>query len=1189
VDDTLPDSAGSAATADTAPATTFSIAAPLTTLGQFSYTAATPATLDLNGGILALNYLTAEAPLAVVNGTLTAAGAPANIDYPGLRTVSIVPLTSDADTGISSSKTYSHLIDFGNQGATAINGVAFTLGASTGTGTDYSGFPNGNGYSGWNAWTNDLPLETCAGLRSLLYDMNYAGNWTGQLTGLTPGAIYEITLYYRAWDAPPSTQERRSLYQFYSTSSSLPDTSIVYASQPNSANAIVYRYMAPSSGTVKIAVTAVATSGNVASGCFGLSNERLAAAAGSLPSSGSIVLSGPLDISAALADNGAPTALTVAGSDPLTLSGPVSLTGAVLFDAPLTLAPGASVTQAFNGPVSGDTSLTLNGPGRAILNTANPALTGPVTVSNGVLEIAHSKSLGASTPPGVTVESGGALAIGQAVNNTIALTKTVTIAGSGPDGLGALRFDYDALQYSALSSVVLADDAAVGGNGPSPLPYNGTRGRFDIRNGTLDFGGHALDKVGSSSLILSSAKAAGVTPDAAINVQSGVLGLESAADLAGSDANTASVAAGATFDLNAVTIPVNWTLALADGAHLAVRSGATNQNLWAGPVTLTGGQAILDGASSYAHSTISGLISGSGGLLKSYGGYTYLRNTANTFSGPVVVSNSLLHAYAPGSIPSVLTVSGTGEFAVRNASDGWSLAQIEALASSGAFTSRTAYLGIDTAEADLTYTADWPATGLAKLGPNALTPTGNWPSPSGIRVHDGTLDLNGFNGGNFNLGAHSVQVGLDNWATSCGILPLSGSTSIITDDNGYNRAQPIIGVGTLGSSRGILTIDGNTFIRGRLHVGRDGGSAGAVYQTGGVFLNTGGAAADGRIGESGFGYYEISGGSLTNKGYTQLSHNSGAYGTLRVKGEGHVVFNSGTPPAQGTGGDNPAAYYSGTLGSRAGYGHFFASGNGTIDTGLSNLELGMWTDVNSYNNGYGFLTLEENARVSANAVVLANRNSAPLAIITLKGGVLATKYLQKGGNNAAGNTAQAAVNFDGGTLSVRESGSAIRTGANNAPALLTIHPGGAVIDTPTGIGATLDIPLTAEGNGVSFIEVNSQGSGYIAPPAVLITGGGGTGAVAEAILNSGKVTGIRILSPGTGYPSFPSASLNGGGPLSAASIRTTTIGVPAACDGGLTKTGSGTLTLNATNSYRGPTTIAGGTLVPAAEGSLPQG
>jgi autotransporter-associated beta strand protein len=1193
VDDTLPDASGSAATASAAPVTSFSIAQSLTTLGQFNYTAASPATLDLGGGILALNYLTASpSALAVVNGTLTAVGAPANTAYPGLRTVSVVPLTSDAATGLSTSKTYSHLIDFGNQAAATINGVAFTQGAANGTGTGYSGFPNGNGYDGFNAWTNTLPPETCSGLRQFLRDMNYAGNYTAQLTGLTPGAIYEITLYFRAWDAPPSTQERRSLYQFYSASSSLPDAAIVYASQPNSANALVYRYMAPSSGTLKIAVTAVATSGNVSSGCFGFSNERLAAASGTTPATGSIALSGPLAISAALADNGAPTALAVTGADPLTLSGPVSLTGAARFDAPLTLAPGAAVTQAFNGPVSGGAPITVNGAGRVVLNTANPALTGPVTVSNGVLEIAHSQALGASAQPGVTVADGGALAIGQAANNAVALAKTVTIAGSGPDGLGALRYDYDALQYNAFSSVVLADDAAVGGTAPLYLPYSGSRGRFDIRSGMIDFGGHTLSKVGSSSMVLSSTKAAGVTPDAAINVQSGVFGLESAADLGGSAANTASVAAGATFDLNATTLPVNWTLALADGARLSVRSGATNQNVWAGPVTLTGGQAILDGQTSYAHHSIAGEISGSGGLLKSFGGYTYLRNPANTFSGAITVTNSLLHAYAPGSVPTApaaLTVSGNGELAVRSAADGWSHAQIENLASSDAFLSRAAYLGIDTADSDLAYTGDWPAAGLSKLGPYALTLTGNWPLPSGIRVHDGALDLNGCNGGSLHLGAYGVQVGFDNWTASCGSLPLSGSTSITTDDNGYNRAQPAIGVGTLGSSRGVLTIGDNALIKGRLHVGRDNSSAGAVYQTGGVFLNTGGAAADARIGESGFGYYEISGGSLTNKGYMQLSHNTTAYGTLRVKGEGHVVQNSGTPPAQGTGGDNPAAYYGGTLGTRAGYGHFHASGSGTLDTGLSNLELGMWTDVNTYNNGTGFLTLEENARVSANAVTLANRNGSPLAVVTLKGGVLDTKYLQKGGNNAAGNTAQAAVNFDGGALSVRESGSAIRTGANNAPALLTVHPGGAVIDTPAGVSATLDLPLTPAGTGVGFIEVNAQGSGYIAPPAVLITGGGGTGAVAEAILNSGAVTGFRILSPGHGYTAAPTATLNGGGPLSAASIRSVTLGAPAALPGGLTKTGAGTLTLNATNSYRGPTVVAGGTLVPSAAGSLPQG
>jgi len=1190
VNDTLPNSAGSAATASAAPAPSFSIAQPLTTLGQFSYTAATPATLDLGGGILSLDYLTASpSALAVINGTLTASGASTNTIYPGLRTVSVVPLTSDAGTGLSTSKTYSHLIDFGNSSAATINGVVFTKGAATGTGTGYSGFPNGNGYSGWTSWTNTLPPETCAGLQTLLYDMNYAGNWTGLLTGLTPGAVYEIRLYFRAWDAPPSTQERRSLYQFYSVSSSLPDTSVIYASQPNSANAIVYRYMAPTNGTLKVAVTAVAINGNVASGCFGLSNERLAAASGTPPTSGSIALSGPLSVSAALVDNGVPTALTVAGTSPLTLSGTISLSGPVRLDAPLSLAPAATVTQAFNGPVSGSVPITLNGAGRVVLNTANPALAGPVTVSNGVLEIANSLSLGSATKPDVTVTAGGSLAIGQAVNNAIALAKTVTLAGNGPDGLGALRFDYDAQQYNAFASVALANDAAVGGIGPSPLPYDGTRGRFDLRSGTLNLGGHTLSKVGSSSFILASSRATGLTPGASISVQGGVLGLESATDLSGSASNIAAVAAGATFDLNATTFPFNWTLSLTNNAHLSVRSGATNQNIWAGPVTLSGGQAILDGQTSYAHHSIAGQISGPGGLIKSFGGYTYLLNTANAFSGPVTVTNSLLHAYAPGSVPSApaaLTVSGTGEFVARSAADGWSRAQIENLASAGSFLSRAAYLGIDTADADLAYTANWPATGVAKLGPYALTLTGNWSLPAGIRVHDGTLDLNGCNGGSFNLGPYGVQVGFDNWAASCGILPLSGTTSLTTDDYGYNRAQPAIGVGTLGSSRGVLTIRDNALIKGRLYVGRDNGSAGAIYQTGGFFLNTGGSAADGRIGDSGFGYYEISGGSLTNKGYTQLSYNTTAYGTLRVKGEGHVIQNSGTPPAQGTGGDNPAAYYNGNLATRAGYGDFHLSGNGTLDTGSAALNLCEWDSINSYNNGYGFLTLEGNASVSANAVILANRNTSPLAVVTLKGGTLGTRYLQKGGNNAA-NTGQAAVNFDGGALSVRESGSAVRTGANNTPALLTVHPGGAVIDTPAGVGATLDLPLASAKTGVGFIEVNAQGSGYIAPPAVLITGGGGTGAVAEAILSSGAVTGIRMLSPGTGYTSLPTVTLNGGGPLSAASIRTAFLGTPVALDGGLTKTGPGTLTLTATNTYNGPTTVAGGTLVPSVAGSLP--
>lgn len=47
------------------------------------------------------------------------------------------------------------------------------------------------------------------------------------------------------------------------------------------------------------------------------------------------------------------------------------------------------------------------------------------------------------------------------------------------------------------------------------------------------------------------------------------------------------------------------------------------------------------------------------------------------------------------------------------------------------------------------------------------------------------------------------------------------------------------------------------------------------------------------------------------------------------------------------------------------------------------------------------------------------------------------------------------------------------------------------------------------------------GCGYTNPPLVLIQGGAGSGALAEAIVTNGEVTGIRILDPGSGYTSVP--------------------------------------------------------------------
>ncbi|HEY5532500.1 MAG TPA: hypothetical protein VIK22_10945 [Candidatus Anoxymicrobiaceae bacterium] len=65
-------------------------------------------------------------------------------------------------------------------------------------------------------------------------------------------------------------------------------------------------------------------------------------------------------------------------------------------------------------------------------------------------------------------------------------------------------------------------------------------------------------------------------------------------------------------------------------------------------------------------------------------------------------------------------------------------------------------------------------------------------------------------------------------------------------------------------------------------------------------------------------------------------------------------------------------------------------------------------------------------------------------------------------------------------------------------------------------------PLTA-------ITVTAGGTGYTSPPGVNITGGGGSGATANATVSGGAVTVIDLVNHGTGYTSAPTVSISGVG------------------------------------------------------------
>jgi len=97
--------------------------------------------------------------------------------------------------------------------------------------------------------------------------------------------------------------------------------------------------------------------------------------------------------------------------------------------------------------------------------------------------------------------------------------------------------------------------------------------------------------------------------------------------------------------------------------------------------------------------------------------------------------------------------------------------------------------------------------------------------------------------------------------------------------------------------------------------------------------------------------------------------------------------------------------------------------------------------------------------------------------------------------------------------------------------------------------------------------VTSGGSGYTSAPTVSITGGGGTGATATAVLTGTTVTGIIITNPGnSNYTSTPTIGFSGGGGTGAAA--TAVVGV--AC------TTLGTLTAGTTNTRNIAFSIAAG-------------
>jgi autotransporter-associated beta strand protein len=353
-------------------------------------------------------------------------------------------------------------------------------------------------------------------------------------------------------------------------------------------------------------------------------------------------------------------------------------------------------------------------------------------------------------------------------------------------------------------------------------------------------------------------------------------------------------------------------------------------------------------------------------------------------------------------------------------------------------------------------------------------------------------------------------------------------------------------------------ISSGTVNRNAVLLGTVSGASGAYYQTGGDVSTTvvgGGSFSVGLV-NGGYGYAHISGGTLGTEEIaigtwgTQFGANNGGSGMVEITGgtvtnRGWFVMNrseGATAVSQ-----RAALHVTGGSLTYAGDG-LVANWGGSGQVQHTQITV----------SGTGSIATTNNTPINLSR----NGNAANTAVLNLNGGTVTL---------AAVTGTRGFVNCNGGTLRAN-SANANFLAVNTA----RVFPGGAVIDTNSHnitIAQSLRAPT---GNGISATGLFVTGSGYVSPPLVEITGGGGFGATAIASIDaSGNLIAITITNPGVDYTSSPTFTLIGGGGTGSITGSATLV---ANSSGGLTKQGAGTLTMTGSHTYSGNTTVSAGTL-----------